>query len=411
MRTISGNPFPINLTEAGITLDSSRDRRYLEIKTESALRMFDSIAVINGDITSDALGLFSRLQIGRDMKARFGSLSTPKHLFSSRKNGCAWNPKGGVRMNITELDTCPIEYNGEQCPDAFWGNCMEQIFGVGNDVRNLMGTAEGQGIMEMFMRQVMIGLGNSFFELIHFANHPMIETANTLGFYLDKVNAAEWADFYDQMTSLSCAGLVTIMDELAAEGTRGFDIDIPDASFDANGNFIGDVVALFEQLMAAARGPLRVMVNNGVVTNVGRQYPIIRVTDAIFRAYEEYIMTQYSTLPQAYRYQLTRSDGEILTLPNVLQYKGLPVTRWEESSVFDEIVGSTSHRAALIAPGTLGIAYDIPELRQYEGMGLRLVQKLDAPENGKMYMDTTLRMGTGIADPELMVYAKNIKHP
>lgn len=411
MTTTSGNPFPINLTDAGIVLDATRDRRYLEIKKGPALRMFDNLAVILGDPTADALGLYSRLSIGRDMKASFGSFSTPKHLFSSRKNGCGWHPKGGVRLNLSEIDTCPIEYNGEQCPDAFWGNCMEQIFGTGNDVRDFLATPEGQTVVEMFMRQIMIGLGNSYYELSGFANHPMIETANTLGFYLNKVSQEEWVDFYDQMTSITCAGLVTIMDELSAEGQRGFDLDIPDASFNANGDFIGDPIALFERLMGAARGPLRVMVNNGIMTSAGRQYPIIRVTDAIFRAYELQIMTQFSTLPEAYRYQLLRSDGSILTMPNVLSYKGLPIIRWEESSVFDEIVGSTSHRAGLFAPGVLGQAYDVPELRQYEGMGLRIVQKLEAPDMGKMFMDTTLRVGFGIADPELMVYASNLKHP
>lgn len=409
MRTTSGNPFPVVMTDAGITLDTSRDRRFIEIQTEPSLRLFDKLAVINGDITADALGIYSRIGIGRDLKARFGSFNTPAHLFSSRKSGCAWNPKGGIRLGITELDTCPIEYQGEQCPDAFWGNCMEQIFGTGNAVRDLMGTAEGQAVLELFLRQLFIGLGNSFYEIVHFANHPMIETANTLGFYLNKVSAEEWADFYDQMTSITCGGIVTIMDELSAEGTPGFDLDIPDTDISGTA-YTGDVIALFESLLAAAKGPLRVMSTNGITTGAGRQYPIIMVTDGIFRAYENYIMTQFSQLPQAYRYQLTRSDGEILTLPNVLQYKGLPVMRWEASTIFDEIVGSVSHRAAMFAPGVLGIAYDVPDLRQYEGLGVRMVQKLDAPDNGKVYMDSTLRVGAGLADPSLMVYASKLKH-
>ena len=411
MRQVSGNPFPIQFADMGITLDTTRDTRYLEVQTKSALRMFDNIAIIDGDISADAVGLYSRMTIDRDLTARFGSFNTPKHIFSSRKNGCSWNPKGGVRLNITEFETCPIEYNGEQCPDAFWGDCMEMLFAGGNDKRDFYATPEGTALLAQLLRQVFIGQGNSFFEIVHFANHPLIETANTLGFYLNNVDQKEWVDYYDQMTSIKCSGLVTILDELAAEGTPGYDIDIPDASFNANGDFTGDIIALFEQMLAKTKGALRVMCKNGVMTNAGRQYPIIKVTDSLFRAYENYIMTQFSQLPQAYRYQLTRNDGELLTVPNALIWKGMPVMSWDESTQFDEIVGSTSHRAAIFAPGVLGIAADVPELKQYEGMGLRLVQKLEAPWQGKIFMDNTLRVGTGIADPALIVYAKNLKHP
>lgn len=409
---VSGNPFPVVLTDSGVTIDMQTDRRYLSVRTKEALRMFDAIAIRNGDIAANELGLFSRIQIGNDLKARFGSLGTPKHLFSNRKSGCAWNPKGSMRLNITELDTCPIEYQGEQCPDALWNNCMEMMFGPGNAVRDILGTPELQQLFAMFLRQQFIGLGNSFFEYAHFANHPMITTANSLGFYLENTPADEWADFYDQMTSTNCGGIVTVIDELSAEGVRGFDLDIPDTDLDTNGNFTGDVIALFERLVAASRGPLRVMVENGFVGADGRRrYPILLVTSNVYRAYENYIMTQFSTLPQAYRYQLTRTDGEILTMPNVLDWKGLPVMKWEASAQFDEIVGSQYTRAALVTPGNFGIAYDVPDLRQYSGMGMRIVQKLDAPDNGKVFMDTTLRVGTGIADPELMTYAHNAQHP
>ena len=40
-------------------------------------------------------------------------------------------------------------------------------------------------------------------------------------------------------------------------------------------------------------------------------------------------------------------------------------------------------------------------------MGLRMVQKLDPPDNGKIYMDTTLRWGAALADKDWLVYGRN----
>ena len=95
-------------------------------------------------------------------------------------------------------------------------------------------------------------------------------------------------------------------------------------------------------------------------------------------------------------------------LPNVLTFKGIPVVMWDASTTFDEIVGTKCHRVALVAPGNFGRASDVRSLRQYDGMGLQVVQKLDPPYNGKIYMDTTLRWGAAIADLEFVSYARNL---
>ena len=54
------------------------------------------------------------------------SLTTPKHILQSRKNGCTWNSKGSVSVDLTDITLCPVEYMGEQCPDAFWGIVWKQ---------------------------------------------------------------------------------------------------------------------------------------------------------------------------------------------------------------------------------------------------------------------------------------------
>lgn len=414
MREITGNIWPTTLLDGSnnpmVVLDRTRDTRYFEMRTEAVMRFFDKVSIKYGDVNADMLGVFGRMNIGRDLKARIASLTTPNHLFSSRKNGCVWTPKGLVRMNTTVIDTCPIEVNMEQCPDGLWGDCMEMLFGTGNDVRDLRGTPEGEALFQMFLRQVFLGIGNSFSMYAAFSNHPMIETANTLGFYTgadDQQNP--WADFYDQMTSTTCGGYVTILDDLAAEGTPGYDVVISDADLDASGNYTGDIIAFLQGMKNKATGAFRVMVNSE--QNAGQPRPIFLLSTSLFNAYREHIRTTYTGISEGYRFLLFGKDGVSTRMQNVLDFDGLPVVHWDISTTFDSIVGSTSHRAALIAPGSFGIAANIDLASQYSGMGLKIIQRLEAPYQGKIYLDTTLRAGMAIADQGFVVYGSNLKHP
>lgn len=414
MRSTSGNVWPTTLLDGSnnpmVVLDRTRDTRYFEMRTEAMMRFFDKVSVKYGRVTDDMLGIYGRMNIGRDLKARIASLTTPNHLFSNRKNGCVWTPKGRVRLNTTEVETCPIEINMEQCPDGLWGDCMEMLFGTGNDVRDLRGTPEGEALFQQFLRQVFIGVGNSFFMYAAFSNHPMITTANTLGFYTSAQDQSNpWADFYDQMTSTTCGGYLTILDDLAAEGEPGYDVVISDQYLDTDGNYTGDIIALMESMKEKTKGAFRAMVESE--QNPGQPRPIILLSRSLFKAYKEHIRTTYTGLSEGYRFLLQGKDGEVIRMQNVLEYDGLPVAHWDASTSFDSIVGSTSHRCALIAPGSFGIAANVDLGNQYEGMGMKILQRLEAPYQGKIYLDTTLRVGAAIADKDFVVYGSNLKHP
>lgn len=413
MREVTGNLWPTTLLDGNnnpmVVLDRTRDTRYFEMRTEAVMRFFDKIGVRDGDINADMLGIYARMNIGRDLKARTAHLTTPNHLFSSRKNGCVWTPKGRSRLVTNEIDTYPIEVNMEQCPDALWGDCMEMLFGPGNDVRDILSTPEGRSLYEMFLRQVFLGIGNSFFMLTAFGNHPMITTANTLGFWSTVTDAADWTAFYDQMTSTALGGYVTLLDDLAAEGTPGYDVAISDADFDANGRFTGDIIALLEGMKLKARGDFRAMIRTE--QRPGQPRPIFLLSDALFDAYREHLRTTYTGIVEGYKFMIYGQDGTVVKAQNILDFDGLPVVRWDVSERFDAITGATSHRAALIAPGAFGIAYSGDVARQYEGMGLKVIQRLEAPYQGKIYMDTTLRVGAALSDQDFVVYGSNLNHP
>lgn len=406
MRTIQGGPWGLEQPLDAITVTSNGDRNYIQVRTSAWLNLFNKAAIIEGDVTNDMLGLYSRLIVDGEGKAKFGSIKTPHHLFRPRQNGCVWSPNGKIRIGLTEFDTCPIEYQGEQCPDAFWNSCFESLFTEGRGVRDLESGQIAQ-VVALALRQLSIGLGNSFFELYNFANHPDITTADTAGSFL--VDDDRWEDYFAQMVGSStrqvnCSGMVTILDELHNAGEPGYETVIPAGDIDADGNYTGDVVALFNSMVAQAKSELKTMARRGVGNGANRRYPILLVTENIYQAYKDYLILTFPQIPGVLNYFLQGSDPTISTVPGVLNWDGIPVVAWDAITSFDEIVGTTSTKACLVAPGTFGVASDVRDLKQYTGMGLRMVQKLDPPDNGKIYMDTTLRWGAALADVDYAVY-------
>ena len=408
MRTVEGSAWGLDQPVDAVTIDTIGTNNYIKVRSSTWLNIFNKAAIIEGDVTNDTLGLYSRLLVDGEGKAKFGTIKTPHHLFRPRQNGCVWTPNGKIRMGLTEFDTCPIEYQGEQCPDAYWNSCFESLFTEGRGVRDLE-TGEIAQITTSVFRQLAIGLGNSFFELWNFANHPDIVTADTNGTYL--VDDERWEDYYAQQVGstsrpVNCSGMVTILDELANEGESGYTVDIPNSDITA-GAYTGDVVALFNQMVNAAKPELKTIARRGVGMGANRRYPIMLVTENIYQAYQDYLITTFPQIPTVLQYFLTGASAGVSTVPGVLNWNGIPVVSWDAITSFDEIVGTTSTKIALVTPGAFGVASDVRNLRQYQGMGLRMVQKLDPPDNGKIYMDTTLRWGAALADKDWLVYGRN----
>lgn len=409
------NSFGFDPTGEAVSIDSNAAGNFVRVKSGPWLNVFQRYGIVEGDINKNELGLYTQLKVDGYGKAKFLHFKTPSHLFRPRQNGCAWNPNGRIRSGLVNVDTCPIEYQGEECPDAFWGDCMESLFGPGNEVRDLYSTPELRAIFTNAMRALAIGLGNSFHELAHFGQHPLIVDADTNGTFA--VDEDRWEDYYNQMIGSdnrpnNCAGFVTLFDALADQGEEGYDLEIPNGDIDSANNYTGDIIALFESLISNAKTELRIMARRGIQFGSTRRYPVILATSPEFRAYENHLVENFSHNPQLTNYILVGDDGTQRMMPGVLHYKGIPVVEWDESATFDEIVGTKSHRVALIAPGTLGIASDVEDIKNAmaPGSGLEIVQRTGGGPGfmGKIYMTTTLRFGTALADKDFVVYARNL---
>ena len=282
------------MLEGGFGLTGDAAGRRITVQTESALNIFNNIAVLQTDQHARALGLYADVVLGSDLKGRFASFTTPKHLLSSRKNGCTWNPKGGMRMNVDEFPTCAVEFDGEQCVDTFFGTCFERLFGTGNQVRDFTATAEGQNLLAQMLTKIYQAMGNSQFDLYHFASHPLITQANAEAFYAVSIN--EWEDYTDQMLSGECGGLITQLDALAAQGERYYDMTIPTTDLNvATNKYTADPTVLFQNLRDQASPELTAMMDTGVYINGTNTMPVLLVTNDIFNAYKAWIAAKAGT--------------------------------------------------------------------------------------------------------------------
>jgi hypothetical protein len=397
------------LLEGGISLESSSGAgQVISIQRESAMTIFQRVNRLTVNQYARALGLYSNVTLGQNLEGVFASMRPGKHLFSSRKKGCTWNPKGGVTMQVDTFPTCPIEYNGEQCPDVWFDNCFERLFAPGND--DMASTAEGQALLEEMLRNINVALGNSFFMLSEYAAHPLITSVNTSANYA--VPETEWDDFYDQMTSGTCGGVVTQLDALKTAGYRGYTTDVPVNT--TTGAFSGTFSTLYDAVYDSASPDLKTAVDNGIVMNDGMvRYPIVLATSEVYRSLQSYINSLAPGNQLAYTYQITGMDSTTGLTWNTLKWNGLPVVKWEGAAEFDAITGTKQHRLAIVAPGNFGVLANIdglPDL-QYRGMGLVIQKSPLLRDKNKYFMRNQLRWGAGIADIDLCAMASTVIHP
>ncbi len=381
--------------------------RYLELDTAASLNFFKKISILKTNITQNSFGLFSFVYAPRQTEARFASLSVPKHLLSKRTNGCVWNPKGKVNQRTTTIGMSPIEYNGEQCPDAYLGDCLEKIMGSGNDIRDIFATEEGRILFSQIVSLLYQGLGNSFYDLVWYGQHPLITDADTNDWYA--VDDQEWADYKDQQDA--AGGIMTMVDGFKTQGLANYNVDIPVADISADGTaFIGSATAHFDDVLAAQNTEMKMASKRPSLD--GRMNKSVLLTDArIYAKYEEEMQAKFPTLPEMFRYfyngkfcQAAGCDGAA-PVEGVLKYKGHLVVCMDEWQEFNDITGTNTFRTLAVTPGVLGLAFDVPDVKQFSGMGMRITQHLDSPWKGKIFMDTTFKIGPGIIDENYLVNA------
>lgn len=370
------------------------------LNLEAATAFFQQIAIKKMDILNDGRGIYSVVGIGRNQKAKFQSLTVPRHLLQSRKDCHIWTPKGKQYFRPEDIPTYAYEYNGEQCADSFFDTCMEKILPQGEMVNDITGTPEGDALFMQMIQNIYVGLGNSFYDIIHFSNDNFMTQSITNNWWqtAGTETVQQWNDFVDQQQATALSGLIPQIEAEKAGGAANFNVSI--STSDVSGDeYIGtDVTALLESCRRAAPAEFSQIVNR----RQGGFGAAFLVSVGIFNAYEDYIIANYNGITEGYQFLL---DGS--PVPGVLAYKGIPVIAMDEWHIYDRYLGINTHRVLLTALGNMGIAHNVEPgaARQFDGLGLVAMQRPEISAKGKYEMYTTFRTGATILDTNYMVNA------
>jgi hypothetical protein len=401
-------PVPVFDTN-GISFDGDRNNRVIDIPTEATLQLFRGYSVTRPVFAENQLGLYSFVspKPGEPRKVRFGRMTTPKHLLQ-KANGCGWNPKGRVSLAMESYTLGDVDYDGQQCPDEL-GECLNGLFGAGNDSKDILSTPAGRALWDELTRQIFLGIGNSMWDLAMFANHPIITTADANGWF--NVSAPEWADYIGQQLHPEVGGLITILDQLKdVDALEQLQVPIASTDISADGKtFTGDVIALFRNMTDYALADFGVMIDEVR----GEGAPIMLVTKSIFNAYKDYLIATYNAIPAAYQLMYQGDDGFTKPFRNVLLWDGIWIVQASSWATFDRINGVNTHRAVLTAPGNFGIGFDSQAVlqTQFGGVGMMIEQYLRPPYKGQIYMTTRFGLTGAIVDPDFLTMAAFIAEP
>jgi len=132
---------------------------------------------------------------------------------------------------------------------------------------------------------------------------------------------------------------------------------------------------------------------------------ILRVSPGIFNKYKQELIDQFGSLREGYCLYAYGDDEKSKSVPDALYWDGIPVVCEDCWELFDNCLGICTHRVLFHTPGIFGLAYDVKNLQQSRGLGMKMTQKMDPPENGRIYMQTDFKIGTFIFDYRHIVNA------
>lgn len=377
--------------------------RVLTLDVQSAYYFFRNYAVKLGDLTGNAMGMYSLASVGRENEAKWMSMNTPEYLLQTRGAGCSWNPVKGMTTNVDTVAMCPWKLNLEECPDALWNSCLEKILGTGLDIIDWLATPEGSALFNEMIRNIHIGLGNSYFMMAWFGGHGLIDEADDANSWTAKIDPIKWQNF--KRNQATCGGLMTAIDALKDANIEHYNVEIRNSELSTDfKTYIGDAKALIDRVIDSATYDFNLV--NEMNISEGR-YPVIKVTTSIFkRLREQNALTNFAESNMtALNLWLKGKDDEFMLGPNTMMYNGYLIVRDDVQKKFDDVTGTITHRVLLAVNGVYGIAHDTTSIDQFGGLGMRVFQDLRPKEGGKLFMDTYGKIATKIINTDFVVNA------
>jgi hypothetical protein len=381
----------------GVVFGNDGVNNIVVLETGAALTFFREYAMRRPRLIDDALGIYSYGSIGRMGKVKWNTISTPLHILQARSESCTWNPKGHIVIEGEELLAKGLEINMEFCNKDILDMCTRGLFGTGADINKIIATPEGEQLFNLLMEAIYTAKGNSIYDLVTFGDHPYIWAAELSGVY--GIPADEFADYIDQMAILG--GHLTMVDFLKASGHPQYTIPITNAEVN-QAEFVGDTFEVLQRVKA--KTPVRMMSYINMARSAGKP-GIFLVSPAFFNKYEA-DLTAANMLNQA-QVIMNGIYPDAGTAPGVLKFGGDYVVNRADWGEFDTIVQMHTHRVMYVAPGALGIAYDIPILEQFgqDKAGLIVEHSTRVSDKNKTYVYGEMEIGAGLVDKSMIVNA------
>lgn len=373
----------------------------LTIPSKEMVSLVRNYIIGRSPLAANELGLFTIKGGITTDKYAIAMLNRAKHLWSSRKDGCQFTPKGRIGSERAEFELQPLEYDGVQCPDEFFGSEWETMFGTG-DPFEMLKTQAGAFALDTIVKIIIDSLQQDFWNLIMYGSHPIITAAETNSTYT--VSETEWADFKDQMRNIG--GFITTADFLQVAGRDNFNVVIDTDDVDGE-EYIGAVrTDLFKRVREAATPMMKTAMKRKSFGNISSLFLCSR---GIFNKYKDELIAQFTNLPVAYTIQTTSIDGTKYNMEDVLLWDGNIIMCFDELTEIDTIVGYNTHMVFATIPGNIPILYNANTARGSKNIGsdfgLKVQATTDLKEKGKIYMHANMKVATGIINPDLCVYA------
>lgn len=379
----------------------------LSFNTGTTINILQQTQIMNPNYAKNVLDMYSFIPVGRDGTAKVGSFQHSKHNLRSRDNSCTWNPNGDMTFGVETIPICAKQYQNEMCSSVLFDTCWERLLGIGNDIYDFEATPEGAKFLKLAIDEIFNRIGNDYFNVVEYSNHPNIALSNTNNSWLEAgTTAKDWTAFKLQQLDSNCSGIWTSAEKLKT--VSGFDhYNVPIYDNEVEGKkFIGDAIDLFDRAIEKSTPELKAWTNQ---SDNDLAMPIIHVSSGIFAKYKEQLRSMHNGIPAGLMLMLKGVSGISMPSRNVLQYDGYWVVERLDWNAFDAITGITSHVIAITAPRVLGITADVPP-RNYEGMGMKITHRDGAPFN-KTYFEATFKTGGVIIDHRFMTYGSKFLVP
>jgi hypothetical protein len=364
----------------------------------------------NFNFYQSQFGVYSWMQLNDLRKYTLHTMSGTPFMWQQHKS-CGWDPTGSIRVGRKEFEPSNAKINEEWCYDELFDSCYKHFLqwngtgpirlnNAGVDMVNKLTQTLGENATLGAMTTLTVG-------------QLYDPTAVT---FKDKTSENIRGLF--TKTVGTCRGWVELLRELGLEAEYRH-LDVPglfDAATDFSGEqYIGDPIALFDNLRDSAPTDLQSLMNEGgIVGSINGDFmPLFLVSGSVYNAIAQQYRTQMTLNPSLNisnprltreRFPVTTGRG---TSRNVSVYyiDDVPVVPVSAINQYDKYLTGTTHFAGITVSGNISLGGSfgsIPDL-ETNGVGILVQRETNVKDLGKYYFAAHALFSAVIADYDYIV--------